>query len=217
MPLTRKYKKRTTRRTRRRFNITRKAYIRRNAKVNHLSTKRFIVGKYGANGSDTLSSLSVSQTFALNDLPGHTEFQALFDQYQIKGVQYRFRIQRDPSVNSSTAVANQGIFPRVYWAHDHDDSGSSFTLADIVQYPRMREISFTANRDCTRWMYLKPAVAAQMFGTVYTGYSAKWRQWLDCAYPGTPHYGLKFHFANLYSGMQLYLDCKYILKFKSVI
>lgn len=195
----------------------RKNYIKRLPKVNQLITKRTVIGKYGVNGSDTASDLAVSQSFALNDLASNAEFTSLFDQYQIIGIQYRFRIQRDPSVNNQTASNNQGVFPRLYWVHDHDDSSASFTLNNLVQYPKMKEISFTANKDCTRWYYLRPAVASQMYGPVFTGYSAKWKQWLDCGYPGTPHYGLKFYYERLYSGVQLYLDCKYIIKFKSVI
>lgn len=216
MPYVRK-KRSAMRKPRRKFNITRKAYIRRNAKVNHLTCKRYKEALYGVNGSDILNNGTAAQTFKLNDLQNSTEFTSLFDQYMIVGIQYRFRIQRDPSVNSSTAVSNQGIFPRVFWVHDHDDSSAPGSQQDLYQYPRMRELQFTANKDTTRWMYLKPAVATQIYGPVNVGYNAKWRTWLDCGYPGTPHYGIKLAYNNLNSGMQLYMDCKYILKFKSVI
>lgn len=212
---TRFRKKRSTKKTS--FGRRRRTYIRRNAKVNHLSCKRAVFGKFGVNGSDTVNNGSNSVTFALGDVPSAAEFTSLFDQYMIVGIQYRWRVQRDPSVNSSTAIANQGIFPRIYWVHDHDDAGASSTVSSLSQYPRMRELAFTANKDCTRWQYLKPAVANSIYGSVYNGYTAKWRTWLDCGYPNTPHYALKFYYENLNAGMQLYLDCKYVLKFKSCI
>lgn len=205
------------RKPRKRFNITRKKYIRRNAKINHLTCKRAVFSKFGVNGSDIANSGSNAVTFSLNDVPGTSEFTNLFDQYMITGIQYRWRVQRDPSVNNQTAAANQGIFPRIYWVHDHDSAEASSTIATLSQNPKMRDMAFTANKDCSRWQYLKPAVAQQMYGPVLTGYSAKWRTWLDCGYPGTPHYAVKFYYDNLNAGMQLYMDCKYILKFKSVI
>lgn len=207
-------KKRSARKT---TAYRKRRYILRNAKVNHLICKRYKENQYGVNGSDILSASTSSVTFKLNDLINSTEFTSLFDQYMITGIQYRFRIQRDPSVNSSTGAVNQGVFPRVFWVHDHDDSSAPATQSDLYQYPKMREMQFTANRDTTKWFYLKPAVATQIYGPVNVGYNAKWRTWLDCGYPGTPHYGIKLAYNNLYSGVQLYMDCKFILKFKSVI
>lgn len=206
-----------------RFNITSKAsykkknYIRRNTKVNHLTCKRFIEGIYGVNGNDFVNNGTNAVTFTLNNITSYTEFTNLFDQYQIAGIQYRWRIQRAPESNSNTASTYQGIFPRVYWVHDHDDSSVPANQQVLYQYPRMREFAFTDNKDCTKWYYLKPAVATQVYGPVNVGYNAKWRAWLDCNYPGTPHYGIKLAFNSLYSGMQLYMDVKYILKFKTVI
>lgn len=214
----RTYKKRSTmRKSRRRFNISRKTYIRKNTRVNHLTCKRYTEAYVGINGNDFVNSGTGSATFQLNALTNYAEFTALFDQYQIMGVQYRWRVQRDPSVNSSTASATQGIYPRLFWVHDHDDSSTPANQNVLFQYPRMREISFTDNKDTTKWYYLKPAVATQIYGPVNVGYSAKWRAWLDSNYPGTPHYGIKYAYNSLNSGMQLYMDCKFVLKFKTVI
>lgn len=203
------------RKYRRRFNITRKAYIRKNSKVGHLTTKRFVYGG-DLSGSDTVPSLGGSKYFALNDLPSSGEFTSLFDQYMITGISYRWVIIRDPiKVNTSTY---QGIYPRVMWVHDHDSVQTPTAFSDLQQYPRCQEVYFTSDRMKTRWYYLKCAVAQQFYNGVTTsGYGAKWRQWLDSGYPGTQHYGLRWFYSELYAGEILRLECKYHLKFKSVI
>lgn len=184
-------------------------------KLNRLSTQRF-VQKAVIAGNDVVSSGSVTYAFALNDIATYTEFTSLFDQYQIVGIKYRWVLTQDPSVNSQTAAAKQGAFPYIKWVHDHDDSGTA-TEAQIQQYPKMHEHWFSESKKATRWFFLKPAVAAQAYGPISNGYTARWRQWMDSGYPGTPHYGLKAYYNILYTGVNLLLETKYVLKLKSII
>lgn len=216
MVYVRKSRKRTTmRKYRKRFNITRKRYIRKNSKINHLTTQRF-VQKGLISGSDAVSSGSAAYTFSLSDLPAYTEFTNLFDQYQIVGIKYRWVTTQDPSTNSQTTASRQGAYPYIKWVHDHDDS-AGLTETQLQQYPRMKEFWFSESSKVTRWYYLKPAVATQAYGTLSNGYIAKWRQFLDCGYPGTPHYGIKAYYNVLNTGVNLLFECKYVLKLKSVI
>lgn len=215
MPYVRRSKKRTTmRRYRKRFNIARKVNIRRNAKVNHLLTRRFNNTVFYA-GSDINPQGGVAKSFALSDLTNYTEFTALFDQYQITGIQYRFVITINPDFVTNTAY--RGIYPLIRWVHDHDDASAPATEALVVQYPKMHEFNFAPDKNVTRWFYLKPAIASQAYGSVFSGYSAKWRQFLDSGYPGTPHYGIKAYCTNVFAGMTINLETRYVLKFKSVI
>lgn len=214
MPYARKYKKRTMRKPRRRFNISRKTYIRKNAKVNHLITKRFcFAGDWS--GNDLVSSAGLSKTFALNELPNSTEFTSLFDQYMITGISYRWVCIREPG--KVTTAANQGYYPRVMWVHDHDSAQVPASFADLQQYSRCQEYYFTSDRMKTKWFYLKPAVANSVYNGVYNGYSAQWRLWLDSGYPGTPHYGIRAYYSENFAGNSLRLETKFHLKFKSVI
>lgn len=209
-------KRGTMRRSRRRFNISRKAYIRRNSKVNHLVTQRFIQ-KAVLSGSDVVLSGGYGTSFQLSDLQNYTEFTNLFDQYSIVGIKYRWVMTRDPSTNSQTVAQNQGYFPYIKWVHDHDDASTPGSEVPLIQYPRMHEHWFSESSKVTRWFYLKPAVATQQYGTLANGYTAKWRQFLDSGYPGTPHYGLKAWYNSLCNGTFIMLECKYVLRFKSVI
>lgn len=204
-----------------RFNTSSKApykkkvYIKRNKLINHLSTMRFLQ-KGILTGNDVVPSGSASYTFSLNDLPSYTDFTNLFDQYSIVGIKYRFVCTQDPGVNSQTTAARQGSFPYIKWVHDHDDSAGA-TETQLQQYPRMHEHWFGESNKVTRWFYLRPAVATQAYGTISNGYVAKWKQYLDCGYPGTPHYGLKLFYNVLNSGVNILFECKYVLKLKSVI
>lgn len=211
MPYVRKRSMRKrTRKTTRKFNITRKK-----AKVNTLTTKRYQLFQV-VTGNDLISSTGGGQFFKLNDLTNSSEFTNLFDQYMITGIQYRFVTRINPDI--VTTVTNRGVYPVLRWVHDHDDVTSPSSATELYQYPAMREFNFTSDKNCTRWMYLKPALANEVFGTVVqTAYAPKWRQWCDCNYAGIQHYGIKYYADNCYSGQSIYLECKYILKFRGVM
>lgn len=180
-----------------------------------LITKRFVFGGDVA-GSDTVSSGGIGKYFALSDVPGYGEFQALFDQYQIVGISYRWVCVRSPE--SVTTAANKGIYPRVLWAHDHDSAQTPVSFNEIQQYPKAREMYFTADKSCTRWYYVKTAVASMVYqGVTASAYTAKWKAWIDSTYPNTQHYGIRAFYSELYAGNTMRLECRYHMKFKSVI
>lgn len=206
--------RKTTMRKRRRFNISR--MVPRRTKVNTLTTKRW-ASFTAMNGSDVVPQQAAGLFFKLNDLANSAEFTNLFDQYMISGIQYRWCLKLSPDF--VTTSANRGLYPYLKWVHDHDDVTINTTTLpnDIVQYPKMKEFIFSADRPCTRWYYLKPAVANSVYGTlVTTAYAPAWRVWCDSAYPGIQHYGIKALADQLYAGQQLFLECRYILKLRGV-
>lgn len=207
-------RKKTMRKSRRRYNLVRKAMGR--PKVNALTTKRW--ASYTAmNGSDVVPQQAAGMFFKLNDLANSTEFTNLFDQYMIAGIQYRWCLKLSPDfVTTST---NRGLYTYLKWVHDHDDvTINTTTIAnDIVQYPKMQEFIFSPDRPNTKWYFLKPAVANSVYGTlVTTAYAPSWRVWCDSAYPGIQHYGIKAVADQLYAGQQLFLECRFILKLRGV-
>lgn len=213
MPRTYTNRKRSSRRP-----SARKSYRPRRRfigkKVNTLMTKRFVV-KTTIIGDDVANFGSSTHNFKLSDLPNVGEFTSLFDQYMISGIQYRWIIRREPGFVST--AANKGFSPRLGWVHDHDSDQVVSAFSDIQQYPRYQEVNFTDSKMATRWYYLKPASCSSVYNGVYNGFSAQWRTYLDSAYPAVPHYGIRAYFEGLYLGNILQLECKYILKLKSVI
>lgn len=186
----------------------------RGAPRNRLTTQRWVFGGDVA-GNDLIPSGSFTKVFKLDDMPNHGEFTALFDQYKIVGIKYRWVCVKDPQ-NANT-VANQGFFPRVMWVHDHDSAQAVASFAELQQYANVREVYFSESVKKTRWMYLKPAVANSIYNGTYNGYNARWRVWCDSGYPAVPHYGLRAYFSELYTGVTVRLECKYQLQLKTVI
>lgn len=205
--------KASTSRYKRRRIMKKKNYQR--VAMNALTTKRFCFG--GDNGgSDAIPSAGGAKFFTLSDLPNHTEFTALFDQYMLVGVSYRWVIIKDPA--KVQTAANQGSYPRIMWVHDHDSAQTPTSFAELQQYPKCQEFYFTTDKQCTPWYYVKTAVAIQMYqGIATSAYGSKWKQWIDSTYPGTQHYGLRYFYAENYTAQAIRLECKYHLKFKSVV
>lgn len=184
-------------------------------KHNYLCTKRYLANTV-ATGNDTIPGNGGGYFFKLTDLTNYTEFTSLFDQYMIVGIQYRFVMRLNPDFNTTSSF--KGVYPIIRWVHDHDDSSAPGNASELYQYPYMKEFNFSTDKNVTRWFYLKPALANEVFGTALaTAYAPKWRQWCDNAYPGIQHYGLRWYYDNLYAGQTLTLECKYILKFKGVV
>lgn len=185
------------------------------SRPNTLTTKRWN-SFISLTGSDTNPSPVNGHFFRLNDLAQFSDFTNLFEQYMIVGIQYRWTLKINPDF--VTTAANRGLYPYIKWAHDHDDASTTPTLNDIVQYPKMQEFIFSPDKPHSRWYYLKPAVANSVYGTaVTTAYAPAWRVWCDNAYPGIQHYGIKVVGDQIYTGQQVFLECRYIIKLKGVV
>lgn len=166
-------------------------------------------------GNDALPALDGSDVFALSDLNGSNEIQSLFDNYRVLKVLYRWQCVRDPSVAPTTA-GNKGIYPRIVWKHDFNDQ-VVISRTQMYQNANIKEVYFTDNYSKTRWYTLNPAVDMTTYvSAVASAYSPKWRQWLDTQYNAVPHYGIKYCYSDLYSGMYLRLEAKLILECKGI-
>lgn len=166
-------------------------------------------------GNDVANSINDTAQFALNDLYNFGEIQALFDNFRITGVRYRWVLDRNPD-NPSTVTANRNWNVRVVWAHDFNDS-TPINLTTLMQRASLREEWLNESKNMTRWYSLKPAVLAQAYETpASTAYSPKWKQWLDTNDSSTPHYGMKFVAQNLYTGYYLRLEARISVECKGV-
>lgn len=209
----RKYRKRGNRR--RRFNQSGKRVLRQIARTQTYPFKRFVHAKSTVTGDDTVNTQQGTVTFALNDLQGYTEFTTLFDQFKISGVAYRWCIAKDPMV-STTGTAGTKFYPRLVWAHDFDDSNNA-SVQDLYQYPNMKEFWFGDNKQCTKWYYIRPAKLTVGYETgALSSYKPDWKGFIDMASYQTPHYGIKWASQNSFTGVQIYLQCKYYIVCKNV-
>lgn len=168
------------------------------------------------NGNDLTPSLDGTTVFQLNFLQSFTELTNLFDNFRITKVLYRWVVTRNPSEYSGTTAANKGVFPRIVWTHDFNDS-ATLSRANIYQRANLKEEFMSETNQVTKWYTLNPSVLTQMYESgATTAYKPSWKQWLDTSDNITPHYGIKYSVDNLYTGISVRMEAKVICEFKGI-
>lgn len=215
----RKYSRRSRKVSkRRRFNISRTkkpraSYILRTIKWSNRDAANLCHNTNS--GSDAVSEATGSASFQLTDLQANSEFTAMFDNYRLVKVLYRWVVTRNTDWANTTA--NRGYPVRILWCHDFNDSTPP-SSSELMQRAGMRELYIQGDdMPASRWYTLNPALLSVGYESgVASAYTPKWRQWIDTASSGTPHYGLKWHVSNLFTGINLRLEAKEIYEFKGI-
>lgn len=141
------------------------------------------------------TELNDSKIFYLYDVGNYTEFTPLFDQYRIMGVTVSVQLITNPdstnATNPNTVVTNNlNVYPKFWYINDADDS-SPETLAQMRQRDKVRHFVLRPNKEFK--IFVRPSILNQLYRTsLTTGYSPKWRQWIDCGNTDVPHYCLKY-------------------------
>lgn len=165
-------------------------------------------------GTDAAPDQQATTIFTLGDVAGASEITALFDNYKITKVQYRWVITRNPDWNNTTA--NRGWSVRVAWAHDFNDQ-VVIPQALLFQRAGLKEVYLNSDRLQSRWYSIRPAILVNQYESLTsTSYGPKWRQWIDTSETATPHYGIKYAYQNLYAGTNLRLEAKIFMECKGI-
>lgn len=128
------------------------------------------------------------RSFRLDQVTNFTNLTNLFDQFRIDTVEISFMLRGLPS----TVIA----YPRVIVFPDFDDAATPVSSAVINNRPRLSKHTFTPDEPEFR-IALKPRLAQAAFNGSFSAYSQpNTSVYVDCAYPATDHYGLKFAFEN---------------------
>lgn len=122
-------------------------------------------------------------------VPNYTEFTALFDQYQLRGVE--FEIYWSKNVVDG-ATPNEAV-PMIWHAIDYDDNATT-TIAELSQYPGVENTTLGENGGRVLRRRIRPR--ASYIGNDGTGADAKFvaleqNPWIDCTYPLVEHKGVK--------------------------
>lgn len=165
---------------------------------------------------------SAGYVFALDDLPGYTDFTNLYEQFMITYVKMHI-VSRSTNLSLIESYNNASIgLPEILFAIDKDDNtaptADSAGMEDLRQRGDSRGFLYhSARRDCE--IKLKPCVLRNMYeGVASTAYSPKSNVWVSTADPATPHYGVKLilhvPFSTGAMPANLYFDvyCTYWLK-----
>lgn len=174
-----------------------------------------------------------SLSFQLADFKDYDEWSTMFEKYRISKVVYELRYDslgpKGPQYNytGTGAVGTYGrdIIPGFGWVTDHDDASTPIGLDEMRQYPGWKETTLREGKKIS--MVVRPAVLGQLYeGAVTTGYTEKYRTWVDCNDTQVPHYGLKFVIFNLSAGSsaplqpsligRLHIRCKAYVAFKGI-
>lgn len=155
--------------------------------------------------------------FTLNDLDQVATFTSLFDAYRIDRVQIDFI----PLANMFNSASGIGTTPTVvsylYTAIDHDDAGNLTNVSALRQYESCRyAISY---KKVSR--IVRPKAAQATFNTSISTFAysePKGGLWIDCAYPGVQHYGVRSMITATTGANDVRYNviCKYWLSFKNV-
>lgn len=215
----RKTSQQTWRRKKSRKMMSRRA-LRANTQSQTYAFKRFQFKDTITPGDG--NTFAKSYDFRLEDLSNYTEFTALFDQFKIAGIKYRWVVNRNPDFGG-TVVSNvyntvvQGQYPRIMWVHDYDGGAAPANYAELQQYPRMKEVYLTPDRPYTKWYYVKPArLAVDYESATLSAYRPIWKGFIDAASTATPHYGIRCFGDAVNTNVQLRLECWYYLVMKNV-
>lgn len=131
--------------------------------------------------STQLADTTVSYSFQINNLPGSSEFLALFDQYRIAKVQIRFI----PYQTVANPTASKSIMITV---PDYDDTADLTSRQDAYQYSNCKVTNALEEHSWT----IKPRVALAAYGSgIFSSYSNQPAQWIDSGSPTVSHFGLK--------------------------
>lgn len=185
--------RKSRRRTRRRFNITKRSRGSRPRSQTH-SYKR-MASVVTVNGNATYTPfLPTGLNIKLSDVINSSEFTTLYDQYRINMVVVKLWMRIDPSAQT----ASTSNYPKVYWFRDLDDSGSLTSINDARENAYAKVAVLRPDRPVV--IKFKPNVLQLIYNGVTSTYKPAFKQWIDCTTAGVEHYGVKWtvdDFTNL--------------------
>lgn len=167
----------------------------------------------------TLADISFGQAFKLNMLDGVNDITALYDQYCIKGIGYRFRLRRYTDTSGAQLISQ--TLP-IYHRVDLDDAGTP-TIGNMRECENLVIDYLSDSNPVSKWYNFSPRVAQAVYaqGGLFNGYAmGKKNQWVDNSSPGVEHYGLKVYAIADGSGTQTWafeMEIRFTIGARNVI
>ena len=154
----------------------------------------------GTQATVALTPFLYSTNFSLNDVPGYTEFAAMFDNYKINRIRFRaFPYQTES--NSTGTVNNAGNVPLIYVV-DTSDATTPTTVEELCEYQDHKITNLYSGIDC----YFKPKFADAT--------SAVRGGWVATSNPSLNWFGLKIAAPPTTNAMTFYMVWTFYLSFK---
>lgn len=145
-----------------------------------------------------------SLNFSLNAVTAYTDITHISDKYKIDKVKVTFWCAQTQATgqdaNTSAAPTNITAMPTVRWIQDTDDAGVG-TVQDFKEVMNSKWGNMANGRRIDCWVHPKPAPVLYQpaGGSAYAVPSTP--MYINSAYPGVSHYGLKGYFQNVQGAM----------------
>lgn len=137
----------------------------------------------------------------LDDLPGYTEFTALFDLYRFDKLQIDF-----------IPTQQTGYSGNLVTVIDYNDASVPVSIANLMQYQTAQQ---NAAGSTVRRVFTPRIDLAAYSGSAFTSYATAAMQWIDTASPDVIHYGVKWGVQGIIA--QISTDVKWIINAKAII
>lgn len=137
----------------------------------------------------------------LDDLPGYTEFTALFDLYRFEKLQVDFIPTQQTSYSGNLITCI-----------DYNDASVPVSIANLMQYQTAQQ---NAAGSTVRRVFTPRIDLAAYSGSAFTSYATAALQWIDTASPDVIHYGIKWGVQGVVA--QISSDVKWIINAKAIV
>jgi hypothetical protein len=135
----------------------------------------------------TASDVKAAYAITLSALPGYAALAAVFDEYRIVGVTFKFISDSSSSYwdsGGSAAIAS----PVLLTAIDYDDKTAPSSKDAVLAYDSCEV--HPVSQELTR--FVKPTVAVTYWqNALAAGFGTVAGSWLDCSTPAVEYYGIK--------------------------
>jgi len=133
-----------------------------------------------------LADTNLATMFSLNQIDVYASLISIFDQYKIEMVECKFQ----PNFTENPVSTSNYTLPRLYTVFDYDDA-NLITIAQAGDYDSC--VVTDPGKSVIRTVRPRAALAMYNTGAVFSGYGSTGpRQWVDCASPAVPYYGVKW-------------------------
>lgn len=149
----------------------------------------------------------------ISNVIGSAEFSALFDQYRIDYVSFKFYLRTSPDAQTAATAFN----PRIAWYRDYDDSSAPSNFGEMLERMDTKVAVLRTDRPVT--IKFKPNSLNEVYrGVGVTSFTPVWDQWIDMAQNDVLHYGVKVaidnftntnYFVDIFT--QVHFSCKGVM------
>lgn len=178
----------------RRFRLRRmRARVGRSQVTVHNFKRLVNLGTYTASYSPGTGPIPIRQGFSfnMNLLPNVAEYSSLYDQYRLKGIQFRMVPKTSGQFQGATSgVANALGYGQVMTVIDYDDAATPVTKDGLMEFSTVK---YTRSNAIHK-RYLKPQMLTRLWvNTTTEANSPGPAKWVDWTYPNVEHYGIKLY------------------------